>query len=129
MRKNLFLLTLFAILAFYTTSCGGKADKPQDAEDEATEETTTADEDEGLEEVEAYDATKGEGKFDESNVKVGALDKAMAAKGVAIAASKCISCHKVTTERLVGPGWKGVTERRKPYWIMNFITNLSCSYA
>lgn len=80
MRKNLFLLTLFAILAFYTTSCGGKADKPQDAEDEATEETTTADEDEGLEEVEAYDATKGEGKFDESNVKVGALDKAMAAK-------------------------------------------------
>ncbi|MBK6372567.1 MAG: c-type cytochrome [Saprospiraceae bacterium] len=123
MRKNLFLLTLFAILAFYTTSCGGKADKPQDAEDEATEETTTADEDEGLEEVEAYDATKGEGKFDESNVKVGALDKAMAAKGEAIAASKCISCHKVTTERLVGPGWKGVTERRKPYWIMNFITN------
>jgi hypothetical protein len=23
----------------------------------------------------------------------------------------------------VGPGWKGVTERFKPEWIMNFVTN------
>lgn len=28
----------------------------------------------------------------------------------------------MTGERLVGPGWEGVTERHKPYWIMNFIT-------
>ena len=36
---------------------------------------------------------------------------------------KCSSCHKLTDERLVGPGWKGVTKRQKPEWIMNFITN------
>jgi hypothetical protein len=24
----------------------------------------------------------------------------------------------------VGPGWKGVTERRKPEWIMNMIMNV-----
>ena len=36
---------------------------------------------------------------------------------------KCSSCHKLTDEKLVGPGWKGVTERQKPEWIMNFITN------
>lgn len=24
---------------------------------------------------------------------------------------------------MVGPGWEGVTKRRKPEWIMNFITN------
>lgn len=24
---------------------------------------------------------------------------------------------------MVGPGWKGVTERRTPEWIMNFSTN------
>ena len=36
---------------------------------------------------------------------------------------KCTSCHKTTDERLVGPGWKGVTTRRTPEWIMNFITN------
>jgi len=29
----------------------------------------------------------------------------------------------MTEERLVGPGWKGVTERRTAPWIMNFITN------
>jgi len=40
-----------------------------------------------------------------------------------VAGVKCMSCHKLTDERLVGPGWKGVTERRTPEWIMNFSTN------
>jgi hypothetical protein len=29
----------------------------------------------------------------------------------------------MTDERLVGPGWKDVTVRRTPEWLMNFITN------
>ncbi len=37
---------------------------------------------------------------------------------------KCQSCHKLTDERLVGPGWSGVTKRREPHWIMNMITNV-----
>ncbi|MBD0289450.1 MAG: cytochrome c, partial [Flavisolibacter sp.] len=37
---------------------------------------------------------------------------------------KCQSCHKLTDERLVGPGWKGVTQRRTPVWIMNMVTNV-----
>lgn len=37
---------------------------------------------------------------------------------------KCQSCHKLTEERLVGPGWAGVTKRREPHWIMNMITNV-----
>lgn len=37
---------------------------------------------------------------------------------------KCQACHKLTDERLVGPGWKGVTKRRKPEWIINMITNV-----
>lgn len=37
---------------------------------------------------------------------------------------KCLSCHKLTDERLVGPGWKDVTKRRKPIWIMNMIINV-----
>ena len=37
---------------------------------------------------------------------------------------KCQACHKLTAERLVGPGWKGVTQRREPHWIMNMITNV-----
>lgn len=37
---------------------------------------------------------------------------------------KCQSCHKLSEEKLVGPGWKNVTKRRKPVWIMNMITNV-----
>ena len=37
---------------------------------------------------------------------------------------KCQSCHRLTEEKLVGPGWKGVTSRRAPVWIMNMITNV-----
>lgn len=37
---------------------------------------------------------------------------------------KCAACHKLTDEKLVGPGWKGVTQRRKPEWIINFVTNV-----
>lgn len=70
-----------------------------------------------------YDPKRGEGKFDATNVTLGSLDFAMASKGEAISGTKCLSCHKTTTERLVGPGWAGVTKRRTPYWLMNFITN------
>ena len=44
--------------------------------------------------------------------------------GKGIYSVKCQSCHKLTEERLVGPGWKGVTKRREPHWIMNMITNV-----
>ena len=37
---------------------------------------------------------------------------------------KCQACHKLTEEKLVGPGWKGITQKRKPEWIMNMITNV-----
>lgn len=51
------------------------------------------------------------------------LDDSMVIRGKSIYDAKCISCHKLTEEKLVGPGWKGVTDRRTPEWIMNFITN------
>jgi hypothetical protein len=71
-----------------------------------------------------YDPTRGEGKFTAQNVHLGAtLDTAMAAKGENYELVKCSACHKLTDEKLVGPGWKGVTNRRNPEWIMNFITN------
>ena len=51
------------------------------------------------------------------------LDEAMALKGQNISDLKCLSCHKLTDEKLVGPGWAGVSTRHTPEWIMNFITN------
>jgi len=70
----------------------------------------------------SYDPNRGEGKFKDVQLP-DKLDPAMAAKGEKIADLKCISCHKLTDEKLVGPGWKGVTTRHKPEWIMNFVTN------
>src|SRR4051812_42072817 len=65
---------------------------------------------------------KGIGKF--THVDIGtSLDAKMAADGNGIYDLKCSSCHKLTKERLVGPGWEGVTARRKPEWVMNFVTN------
>lgn len=70
----------------------------------------------------SYDPNRGEGKF--TSVNVGdKLDVTMADAGEKIFGVKCSSCHKITDEKLVGPGWKGVTTRHKPEWIMNFITN------
>jgi mono/diheme cytochrome c family protein len=52
------------------------------------------------------------------------LNAAWVAEGKNIYDVKCQSCHKLTEEKLVGPGWKGVTTRREPHWIMNMITNV-----
>ena len=52
------------------------------------------------------------------------LNQQWVTNGKAIYDLKCQSCHKLTEERLVGPGWSGVTKRREPHWIMNMITNV-----
>ena len=115
MRKFALLTACFLVLA----SCGDKEKKDQNAAEEevvipAGEQTAAS--------PETYDPNRGEGKYD--NVELSpTLDKALAEKGKDVSNVKCLSCHKTTDERLVGPGWKGVTERRKPEWIMNFITN------
>jgi mono/diheme cytochrome c family protein len=69
-----------------------------------------------------YDSTKGAGKFTHVDVAP-QLDPKLATAGKAVYDLKCSACHKLTTEKLVGPGWKGVTEKRRPEWIMNFVTN------
>jgi cytochrome c5 len=51
------------------------------------------------------------------------LNQEMITKGEGIYNMKCAACHKLGTNRVVGPGFKGVTDRRKPEWIMNMITN------
>jgi hypothetical protein len=42
---------------------------------------------------------------------------------------KCMPCHNLTEVRKVGPGWKDVTRRRKPEWILNMITNVEMMLA
>ncbi len=72
--------------------------------------------------VDSYDPTRGQGKFDHVELD-DQLNVAMAGEGKKIADLKCASCHKYTDEKLVGPGWAGVSKKHRPEWIMNFITN------
>ena len=44
-----------------------------------------------------------------------------AASGKVIYKAKCQSCHKLNAEKMVGPGWSGITKQREPHWIMNMM--------
>ena len=120
--KNLRILA-FTAFAFALVSCGGdkKDNTVPTADGSAAPAATEAPAANGG--SNEYDPKRGLGKYDESNVDVSTFDAAMAAEGKKVADVKCMSCHKTTDERLVGPGWKGVTQRQTPHWIMNFISN------
>ncbi len=52
------------------------------------------------------------------------IDEKLAAKGEKLWTKKgCNACHTIGKGKLVGPDLKGVTERRKPEWIIAMITN------
>lgn len=70
----------------------------------------------------SYDPQRGEGKFTKVDISPN-LNTTMADAGEKVYGVKCSSCHKTTDEKLVGPGWKGVTSRNTAEWIMNFTTN------
>ena len=107
-----------ATITFAIISCGG--DKKTDSVPTAsgTETAATA---ENTADASSYDPNRGLGKHEK--IDVSGFDPALAAAGKGIAEVKCTSCHKPTEEKLVGPGWKGVTTRQTPEWIMNFISN------
>lgn len=106
-----FVVAIVIISAMY--ACGNQNGSPVVAK---------ANEEKAASENPSYDPNRGEGKFKNVEVSV-KLDAAMAEGGSKIYAVKCSACHKTTGEKLVGPGWKGVTERHSAPWIMNFITN------
>jgi len=102
--------------AIILSSCGGNDAQQKTEESSSSQSAQTANGNP------SYDPNRGEGKF--THVEVGAaLDAAKAEAGDKVYAVKCGSCHKLSDEKLVGPGWKGVTTRHSAEWIMNFITN------
>ena len=115
MKKERFMkktMIVCALSIFFAACGGGSTEKSAETTSETTETPK----------VDDYDPHRGEGKFHE--VSLGAtLDTKMAGEGEKIADMKCLSCHKLSDERLVGPGWHGVTTRHQPEWIMNFMTN------
>ncbi len=106
--------TLLLSFVLFLAACGGTTENSTETADKPKlqESNTTSD----------YDPNRGEGKH--TTVEIGdKLNTQLADAGEKVAGVKCTSCHKLTEERLVGPGWKGVTQRRTPVWLMNFITN------
>ncbi|MDR3273009.1 MAG: cytochrome c [Flavobacteriaceae bacterium] len=110
MKKKIILLTLtVAIFA----ACGNDSKVNNSTEGQSSENTVAPD-------TSTYDPKRGEGKYDTVDLNV---NPALIEKGEAVYDLKCYACHKLTDEKLVGPGWKGITDRQTPQWIMNFIIN------
>lgn len=114
-------IIILCSVVFFMASCGGSG-----TNDQSSGTKTTAQEGEAGTQPEepevAYDTARGAGKFHDVQLSKN-LDKPMANAGEKIYEMKCQGCHKLTAERLVGPGWKGMTSTHHPAWIMNFVTN------
>lgn len=109
------LIIISALVGLMAAGCG--SNKQQGSEGNQNDTTNLMKQAES-----GKDENKGIGKF--QNIQLThPLDEAMVVKGKPIYEGKCFACHKLTNEKLVGPGWKGVTDRRTPEWILNFITN------
>ena len=96
------------------TACGGeekKASTPPGAAPSAAES--------------APEETKSHSNlYTAADITLGPIDQAMAKKGQEVYDVKCQACHSTGPNRIVGPGWKGIAERRAPEWIMNMIMNV-----
>ena len=106
-------ITSFVLLAF---SCA--PDKPKNSEEFPDQPSTKS----AVEDI-ISDPTKGLGAIKTVTLKT-PLELDRVGRGLAIYDMKCGACHKLTDQRVVGPGWKDITKRRQPEWIMNMITNI-----
>ncbi len=112
------LLNALGGLSFiFLISCGGGNETGSSGQ---TAETT--------EPAEAEASPQGVGEIQDVPL-TDPLDDNMIATGQSIYEMKCSACHKLTDQRVVGPGWAGVTNRRHPAWIMNMITNVDMMLA
>jgi mono/diheme cytochrome c family protein len=117
-HNNMKKVIIIAGIATLTYACSGVGDNTASNDPEASASKD-------LFEKKAPDPEhekKGIGKFTHVELSP-TLDAAMASKGQNVYDLKCVSCHRLTGEKLVGPGWKGVTTRRTAEWVMNFSTN------
>jgi cytochrome c len=111
MRK---LIPILALGLLALVSC--TTDKPKATEDYGQPNT---------EEAPVIKDTKGKGVGQVTEVTLNTpLEQERIGRGKAIYEMKCSACHQLSDQRIVGPGWKDVTKRRRPEWIMNMVTNV-----
>src|SRR5438045_9736221 len=111
-RKNILLAILLGVIGLVVACNSNDKSNASTASGDTNATTGTG------------DANNPKGVGPHQNVQLThPLDDKMIGEGQNTYNVKCASCHKLTDEKLVGPGWKGVTDRRTPEWIMNFVTN------
>ncbi|WP_236025710.1 c-type cytochrome [Algoriphagus oliviformis] len=111
MKKS--LLWSAGILGILLTACGGGTEQSATSTETSSAPATEA----------AAPDPKGIGEIKSVDLGTG-IDASLADAGKAIVDMKCTACHQLNDKRLVGPGFQGVTNRRRPEWIMNMITNV-----
>jgi mono/diheme cytochrome c family protein len=112
-------LLIAGLIATMAVACGGAQEQPANSEEKKADVQSMYPEEKPAEEADP----QGVGKFKDV-VLAANLDAKLAEKGLGVYDLKCSACHRLEGDRLVGPSWKGVTERRQPAWILNFITNV-----
>lgn len=110
-RKPILVLNL-AVCALLFASCGSKVEAEKSAEAAST----------------PSEILEGKPEVHGSEIKTveltTPLNQEWVGKGKTTYDMKCLACHKLTADKLVGPGWLNVTKRRQPAWIMNMILNV-----
>jgi cytochrome c5 len=113
MKKLVSIIVLGAMLI----ACGPEKPKEK-ADGEYSQDTPEAN-------AVAENANDGKGIGQVKEVTLNTpLEQERIPRGKAIYEMKCQACHRLDDQRVVGPGWKDVTKRRQPEWIMNMVTNV-----
>lgn len=111
------IFTLAALIGLFAWACTGK-----DAAEKAAKNSPSP-----------MEAAEPQPEVHGTEVKKVELTNPLNAEWVTVGENiydtKCLACHKLTDEKLVGPGWAGVTKKRQPEWIMNMITNVDMMLA
>jgi len=121
MKSTFFVIIVIATIGIVAMQCGSNQQTGNQGNATAAETTVVKGKTDTVVVFVGIN-NKGVGRFKDIQL-THPLDEAMASKGQVIYQSKCFACHKLSSEMLVGPGWAGVTDRRTPEWIMNWITN------
>ena len=117
MKKLVSIFFLGAILV----ACG--PEKPKEKADGEDSYESIHGKEEANAVAENANAGKGIGQVKQVTLNT-PLEGERIPRGKAIYEMKCQACHRLDDQRVVGPGWKDVTKRRKPEWIMNMVTNV-----
>ena len=106
MKNEMWLLMLLLWLGY---ACGSSSESVTEATPEQ-------------ELPESIQEGKGIGAY-ESVELTDPLDESMVSAGKQIFEKQCRDCHKLDNSELLGPGFQDITNKRRPEWIMNMMTN------